>query len=520
VFADITTPARSRARRADRRSARRLDTRSSVAILAAPLLAATALVGPGALAQGSTPTPTIDPATCTLQLDPAEQQSFDVTVTIPGIPVAPRADIYILADTTGSMTPVLDVLKAEVSALVNSLFSIPGADLRIGIGAYRDFPLQPQNQYAFDHRQSMTTDPMLIQNAVDSWNGMWGGDQSEAGFYALERLAVDPATDYGWRPDAQRIIVWFGDAPSHDPVCTQLTGLANDVTEDSVIAALTAANTTVIAITTPTNLPMGLNDNPGGVNATGYASLCPQMPRGTVGQATRIAAATGGIDTSIANSADIKQAIEDSLNQVLLETTVALAPEGGIVPYVTGISPGQATITVPDDPNETVEVVFTVEVEGGPCIENSNTFSGGLRVVLGGQATDVVKDVVIEQNACMTVCMWGIGVTQLDVAIGDDLPGSPDRAYVLPSLVFPVLMDQIPDVVVPNDPAFVGMKVYSQIMMFNPYDYPADPLQTSNAICYTIGGSTSVFGTESGIVHFPTAHAELGECLGMGFAIQ
>ena len=512
MFADTTTPAGPPARRAD--------ARTTPTLLAAPLLAATALVGPGALAQGAQPTPTIDPATCTVQLDPGEQKSFDVTVTIPGIPVAPRADIYILADTTGSMTPVLDVLKSEVSALVNSLFSIPGADLRIGIGAYRDFPLQPQNQYAFDHRQSMTTDPTLIQNAVDSWDGMWGGDQSEAGFFALERLAVDPAVTYGWRPDAQRIIVWFGDAPSHDPVCTQLTGLANDVTEDSVIAALTASDTTVIAITTPTNLPMGLNDNPGGVNATGYSSLCPQMPRGTTGQASRIAAATGGIDTSISNSADIKQAIQDTLTQVLLETTVALTPEGGIVPFVTGISPDVATVTVPDDPSQSIDVVFTVDVEGGPCVENSSTADGGLRVVIGGQATDVVKDVVIEQGACMTVCMWGIGITQIDVALGEGLPGSPDRAYVLPSLVFPVLMDQIPDVYVPSDPAFAGMKVYSQVMMFNPYDYPADPLQTSNAICYTVGGSTAVFGNDSGIVHFPTAHANLGECLGMGFAIQ
>lgn len=488
--------------------------------IAAPLLVATVLTGPDLLAQGSQPSPSIDPATCTLQLDPGEMASFDVTVTIPGIPVAPRADIYILADTTGSMTPVLDVLKMEVSALVNSLFSIPGADLRIGIGAYRDFPLQPQNIYAFEHRQSMTDDPQLIQNAVDSWVGMWGGDQSEAGFYALEKLAIDPAVTYGWRPDAQRIIVWFGDAPSHDPVCTQLTGLATDVTEDSVIAALQAANTTVIAITTPTNLPMGLNDVPGGVNATGYAALCPQMPRGTTGQATRITDATGGLYTSIANSADIKQAIEDSLTQVLLETTVALAPEGGIVPFVTGISPSQATITVPDDPNDSVDVVFTVDVQGGPCVENSNSVSGGLRIVVGGQPTDVVKDVVIDQNACLTVCLWGIGLAETDMPLGQGLPGAPDRAYVVPTLVYPVLMDQIPDVVIPSDPAFAGMKVYSQVMMFNPYDYPNDPLQTSNAICYTIGGSTAVFGNESGIVHFPTAHADLGECLGMGFTIQ
>ena len=50
-----------------------------------------------------------------------------------------------------------------------------------------------------------------------------------AAFFALEKLATDAAATYGWRPDTKRIIVWFGDAPSHDPICTQLTGLSNAI---------------------------------------------------------------------------------------------------------------------------------------------------------------------------------------------------------------------------------------------------------------------------------------------------
>lgn len=495
-----------------------LDAARALALTSLPLL-----LVPAALAQGQTPGPTVDPPSCTVQLAPGQTASFDVTVSVPGVPVAPKADVYILADTTGSMTPVLDVLKAEVSALTNALFSIPGADLRIGIGAYRDFPLQPQNIYAFEHRQSLTNDPQLIQSAVDSWVGMWGGDESEAGFYALERLCTDPASDFGWRADTQRIIVWFGDAPSHDPVCTQLTGLASDITEDSVIAALGSAGpggTTVIAITTPTNLPMGLNDVPGGANGSGYFSLCPLPPRGSIGQATRIAAATGGIDTSISNSADIAQAIQDSLAQVLLETTVGLVAEGDIVPFVTNITPGTTAITLPDDPSESIDVVFTVDLEGGPCVENANVFDGGLRVVLGGQSTDAVKDVTIEHSGCVSVCMWGIGVQQLDLALNPLLPGPPDRAYVYPLLVFPVLENAIPDVYVPNDPAWIGVDVFSQVLMFNPHDFPDDPLKTSNAICWTIGGPTQSFGQASGIQQFATQGADLGEALGMGFSIQ
>jgi hypothetical protein len=476
-----------------------------------------------ALAQGGgSGAPTIEPPSCIVSVDPGEAKSFQAVVKVPGIPVAPKADIYILADTTGSMTPVLDALKQNVGALATSLFSIPGADLRIGVGAYRDFPLQPQNQYAFEHRQSMTSDLGLIQNAVDSWVAQFGGDQAEAGFYALETLATEPAANFGWRDNTQRIIVWFGDAPSHDPVCKQLTGLSNDITEASVIAALAGAGvggTRVIAISAPTNLPMGLNDNPTGANATGYSSLCPSI-LGSVGQASRIASATGGISTMITMAGDIAQAIEDTLTTVLLETTVELKAEGEIVPYITGISPGATTIVLPDDPNDFVEITFTIDVLGGACVENSQSYQGGLRVCLGGVSTDTVKQVTIEQSQCFTVCLWALGFETVDLEVGNDLPGASDRAYVMPSYVYPVLMDSIPALWIPDDPALVGVDIYSQIVMYNPHDFPGDPLKVSNAICYTLGGGTKKFGQGSGIHQFATSAPAIGTNLGMGFYIE
>lgn len=492
-------------------------------VRAAALLALASQATGVAFAQGSgSGAPTIDPPSCIVSVNPGEAKSFQAVVKVPGIPVAPKADIYILADTTGSMTPVLDALKQNVGALATSLFSIPGADLRIGVGAYRDFPLQPQNQYAFEHRQSMTTDLGLIQNAVDSWVAQFGGDQAEAGFFALETLATEPAANFGWRDNTQRIIVWLGDAPSHDPVCKQLTGLPTDITEASVIAALGAAGiggTRIIAISAPTNLPMGLNDNPTGVNATGYSSLCPLI-RGSIGQAARIASASGGIDTMITMSGDIAQAIEDTLSTVLLETTVELKAEGEIVPYITGISPGATTVVLPDDPNEFVEVTFTIDVLGGACVENSQSFLGGLRVCLGGVSTDTVKQVTIEQTQCFSVCLWALGFETVDFEIGSDLPGAMDRAYVVPTFVHPVLMESIPKLWIPDEPALVGIDVYSQIVMYNSHDFPGDPLKVSNAICYTIGGGAKKFGQGSGIHQFATAVPAIGTNLGMGFYIE
>ncbi|MEZ5979398.1 MAG: VWA domain-containing protein [Planctomycetota bacterium] len=486
------------------------------------LLASTALTAAllGGVAQAQNPI--VDPAVCQIDLGPGGEETVQVTVKIPGVPVAPKADIYILADNTGSMGQVLDSVKANTGLLVNALFGIPGADLRIGIGAYRDFPTQPQNQFAFDHRLSMSTSLTDIQNAVNTWQAGFGGDPSEGAFYALEKLSTDPAATYGWRPDAKRIIVWFGDAPSHDPVCTTLTGLPADITEQTVIAALQNAGpggTTVIAISTPTNLPQGLNDFPAGANATNYVTPCGTV-RGTIGQAKRIAAATGGIDTAIPTVNDITQAILTSLGVVFGQVTVQLKAEGGIVPLTKSILPPSQDVVLPANPNQFAEVTFDITFEGGPCVENTQQFVGGLRVCLNGQDTNTVKQVEITQTACQALCVWGIGFKKANYEVGQGYPGAADHVYIEPLYIYPVLMNQIPNIQIPSNPALVGAEIYTQVMMYNPFDFPNDPLQMSNAVMYKIGHGTAKFGSASGIQQWPTLTPQVGGKLGMGFLVE
>lgn len=57
-----------------------------------------------------------------------------------------------------------------------------------------------------------------VTGAVATWSASGGSDGAEGQFFALHALAVDPAI--GWRPGARRIVVWFGDYPGHDPICT------------------------------------------------------------------------------------------------------------------------------------------------------------------------------------------------------------------------------------------------------------------------------------------------------------
>jgi len=102
-----------------------------------------------------------------------------------------------------------------------------------------------------------------VQSAVNVWTAAEGSDSSEGQLWALQQVATDPAI--GWRPGAKRIVVWFGDAPGHDPVCAAISGAAADVTEATATAALQAASITVVAVSTTTSVeifPAGLDDDP------------------------------------------------------------------------------------------------------------------------------------------------------------------------------------------------------------------------------------------------------------------
>jgi hypothetical protein len=97
--------------------------------------------------------------------------------------------------------------------------------------------------------------------AINNWEAFGGGDLPEANIFALHQAATSGgATDGGlstgfntqWRSDAKKIIVWFGDAASHE--------LSVDKTE--AIRELTSKGITVVAINasnTTTSLTSGIN---------------------------------------------------------------------------------------------------------------------------------------------------------------------------------------------------------------------------------------------------------------------
>lgn len=241
--------------------------------------AATLLAAPGVAFAAS---PGVDPQSVDLTLSPGDSKAVTKAVTTPK--VLPKPDIYFLADTTGSMGGSI----SNVSSNANSIMSaVSGAttDAQFGAGDYKDFPYDSP---VYKNGQSITGSTADVTTAINAWSASGGSDGPESNLYAIHKAI----TSAGFRSGSNKIIVWFGDAPGHDSVCSAISGEPSDVTEASVTSELQAAGIKVIAVSvTSGGYANGLDDDPASTSSD--YGVCG-TPGGTAGQATRITAATGG----------------------------------------------------------------------------------------------------------------------------------------------------------------------------------------------------------------------------------
>jgi hypothetical protein len=336
---------------------------------------------------------TINPSVNDLHLAPGEVFTEDIHVTVPASP-APLFDVYFLADTTGSMGSIINAVKAGASNILTTLSSL-FPNMAFGAGNYKDFASNPPDPFAFQPQQSLNLNKALTQNAINNWSASGGDDTPEGQLFALQQIATNPVI--GWRPGSQRILVWFGDAPGHDPICApQFVPKAisemspQSATVDNVKDALNAAKIKVLAISTNTGVVNGLDGVPS-------QDKYPCANVGTAGQGTRIAAATGGSFTSGVNAATISNTI---IAQVTAATNIfnniKLVAAGGTAPFVTSITPAGGYGPVD---NKGHDYVFKVVFTGPPCKETDQVFNGSLDVMADGKMV-ARKTVTLTVIAC------------------------------------------------------------------------------------------------------------------------
>ena len=151
-------------------------------------------------------------------------------------------DIVVVFDVTESMQPFIDGMKEATSDFADRLGKA-NRDYRLGLVTFEDYVVRP--------------DPVFTRSATEfkSWIGSLqaagGGDIPENSLDALEA-----ASKFPFRPDAQAVIILITDAPSHfrgdgseknNPYGREFTPL----TVDELLPELKKANINVFSISPP-----------------------------------------------------------------------------------------------------------------------------------------------------------------------------------------------------------------------------------------------------------------------------
>lgn len=336
--------------RISRTTSRRFGTAAAGAVVLTVTATAAALAAPG-----------VTPAHHADALDPGASVTITKTVETPPIP--PKPDIVFMADTTGSMGGSITNVRNNASAILSS---IQGAQpsAQFAVAEYKDESDGAAAVYRVN--QQLTGTAADVVSGINAWSAGGGGDAPEAWIGALGRI---PST-ISFRPDGTRVLVMFGDAPSHDPSLGS--------TLASATAGLQTAGIRVIAINVP--------GTAGGLDAFGQATHVTSQTGGTLaaadpGQvADTILAELQNLPAVVTHQTTCDPGVGLTFDQaaktvVSGETTTfdetitltADAPQGGTVTCTTeflvnGELPGPEFVqTVTIDVNDVTPPVVTVE---------------------------------------------------------------------------------------------------------------------------------------------------------------
>ena len=308
----------------------------------------------------------ITPDTFSATLGVGESTTITKTVTVTdSAPTTAKVDVFFLVDSTGSMGGLINSVKASASSILSTTAGL--GDVAFGVGEYRDI----YDTFTYRLNQDITTSQAAAQAGINNWFAGGGGDFYEANLFALEEAA-----GASWRTGSTRILVWFGDAPGHDPRAGS--------TEASATAALVNAGITVQALD--------------------LRSL------DLTGQASRITAATGGAVYSGINTSQIVTEIQDAIVATFAEYSTVSLDLSGVPTGVTVTSvPGAYVGSFTRDATRTFDfdVTFTGDAPGTYSFDINALVDGG--IVASEADRIVVGDAyVIPEPATMALLGMGL----------------------------------------------------------------------------------------------------------------
>lgn len=303
---------------------------------------------------------TIDPTSFTANLAVGESVTIEKTVVVADAPTAALIDVHFLFDTSGSMGPRIDGVKAAAADIFTGLDAL--GDVAASVGVYSEAARlapagSPPGRVINQDTTTNSATAIAAINAVSLGNPDGGGDGPENGVNGIE-LSVE---NLSWRPGSNRFLFAFGDIGFKSSDSTETggtSGLTFDTFDNQDGAPISTAANAIEALT--------LNS----VSLLGFG------PTGSFAQA--ITTLGGDFINSTADPDDIVQDIIDSVTGSFAEyNTVTVSDLGAGLPFIsvstvctgadTGACVGSDAVGDYDrsvDRTFTFDVTFTREAAG------------------------------------------------------------------------------------------------------------------------------------------------------------
>ncbi len=174
------------------------------------------------------------------------------------------ADVVFLIDVSGSMAPIIDALRKNIEAFVDSLSSgdannaAPVRDWRGKVVGYRDIEAAQTEGLEWFEDHPFVRDTVALKAQLAALRAQGGGDEPESLLDALYKVSTMEASPKGaqseeaqkwrYRSEAARVVVVFTDASFKETMSTpeakggSLQDVANVVMANRIILSLFAPN--------------------------------------------------------------------------------------------------------------------------------------------------------------------------------------------------------------------------------------------------------------------------------------
>lgn len=270
-----------------------------------------------------------------------------------------RADIFFLVDTTGSMGLAITNVRTSLSGTIVPAIQDAIVDSVMGVGDFRDFPVDPYGDpgdWAIQVRQPMTSDIPAVQSALNALAAGGGNDGPEAsteGLFVSSAGACSTGSGFGgacFRDASHPIIVHVTDAEFHNgpSAANNYSGVSGAHSWTETIAAMNAQNVKVVGVAidaTPPGFPPGFF--PVVARPELEALATATSSRGADGALTVYTAASGNVSTSVVDG--IVDLIGSATQDVSARSLDDTSDTVDATRFITAITPARATRAVSFD---------------------------------------------------------------------------------------------------------------------------------------------------------------------------